>query len=256
MKKTLIQLVQEVLESIDGDEVNSYADTTESLQVANIIRDVYWDLIAGTEFTSIKAPFQLTASSNSIYPTAMYLPAGYTTLEWLMYDQTVDVTQPQNFKPLISLPLETFLRMSYGFDPLDSNVVTYTLPLNNGNSIRVLSRKDGPPTYYATPDDVTIIFDSYMASVDTVLQSSKSVAFGDRLPVWNMIDSFIPDLPEKQFSILRNESKATASAQLRQTTNANAEKRARKAWVVSQRTRDKIDSNKPGTTKTNNYSRR
>ena len=255
MKKTLLQLVQEVLESIDGDEVNSYADTTESLAVASLIRDVYWDIIASTEFTASKGPYQLTATSNSTYPTVMYLPSTNLTLEWLMYDQTVDVTKPQNFRELIFLPLEEFLLRSYGQDQADANVVTYTITLPSGRTLRVLSRKDGPPRYYTTPDDQTVLFDSYLSTVDSVLQQTKTIAFGERYPSWNMIDSFIPDLPEKQFSILRNEAKATASSQLRQTTNSNAERRARKAWIISQKTGKKIANKILPALNSKNYAR-
>ena len=45
MKYTLLQLVQTIASSMDSDEVNSISDSTESLQIANIVRSVYYDLI-------------------------------------------------------------------------------------------------------------------------------------------------------------------------------------------------------------------
>jgi hypothetical protein len=244
MKKTLISLVQEVLESIDGDEVNSYSDTTESLQVANIIEATYWDIVSTVTFPSMKLPFQLDSSANVLQPTLMTLPSTNLTLEWLMYDQTIDVNFPQNFAFMKYIPLDEFLIKSYGNDQTDVNVITYNVTLNNGDTLRVLSRNDGPPTVYTTIDDSQILFDSYTSDVESTLQSAKTIAYGERLPVWNFINSFVPDLPDKQFTILRNEAKATAAAQLRQQTNSNAEKKARRGWITSQKTGRKIPNPK------------
>lgn len=240
MKRTLIQLVQEILESIDGDEVNSYSDTTESLQVANILEAAYWDIVSTTTFPAMKLPYQLDSAGDVTKPTLMTLPGTNLTLEWLMYDQTVDTTYPQNFTYMKYMPLSEFLPFIYGNDQLDTNIITYNITLNNGDTMRVLARKDAPPTYYTTIDDTQILMDSYDSDVDATLQSTKTIAYGERLPVWTLNDAFIPDLPDKQFTILRNEAKATAAVQLRQQTNANAERKARRGWITSQKTGRKI----------------
>lgn len=40
-KRTLLDIVQEILNDMDSDEVTSINDTIESLQVANIVRSCY-----------------------------------------------------------------------------------------------------------------------------------------------------------------------------------------------------------------------
>ena len=44
MKLTLLEMVQDILSSMDSDEVNSITDSTEALQVARIIRDSYIEI--------------------------------------------------------------------------------------------------------------------------------------------------------------------------------------------------------------------
>ena len=50
-------MVQDVMSSMDSDEVNSITDTTESLQVARIVRACYFDVV------SVKLP-EFTTSTN------------------------------------------------------------------------------------------------------------------------------------------------------------------------------------------------
>lgn len=46
MNYTLLDMVQRILEAMESDEVNNYDDTPESLAVANIIKEVYYDIIS------------------------------------------------------------------------------------------------------------------------------------------------------------------------------------------------------------------
>jgi hypothetical protein len=41
-KMTLLEIVQDVLNDMDSDEVNSISDTVEATQIANICRSVYY----------------------------------------------------------------------------------------------------------------------------------------------------------------------------------------------------------------------
>ena len=45
-KKTLLEITQSVLSSMNSDNVNSISDIEESLQVAEKAREVYEDLMA------------------------------------------------------------------------------------------------------------------------------------------------------------------------------------------------------------------
>lgn len=63
MDKTLLDLIQEILSSLDSAEVNSYLDTTESLQVARILESTYWDIVSTSSFPGIFSYYNLTPST-------------------------------------------------------------------------------------------------------------------------------------------------------------------------------------------------
>ena len=55
---TLLEMVQSLLSSLEGDNVNSISDTQEALQVAQVVKDTYFSLISRRywsfmEFTTV-----------------------------------------------------------------------------------------------------------------------------------------------------------------------------------------------------------
>ena len=45
-KMTLLEMTQNILSAMDSDAVNSIGDTVESLQVADVIVETYYELFA------------------------------------------------------------------------------------------------------------------------------------------------------------------------------------------------------------------
>jgi hypothetical protein len=84
-KQTLLTIVQNILSRMSSDEVNSISDTTESLQVANIVQNKYRDIVAREGSVPSKRLFSLTASGDSTKPTLMYIPADISKVDWLKY---------------------------------------------------------------------------------------------------------------------------------------------------------------------------
>ena len=68
MRYSLIELVQRILESMDSDEVDSITDTVESLAVANIVKECYYDIISNLDLPERKDIFQLDGSGDSTKP--------------------------------------------------------------------------------------------------------------------------------------------------------------------------------------------
>ncbi len=52
--------------------------------------------------------------------------------------------------------------------------------------------------------------------MDTTLQTSKTLCYGQIIPTFTLEDSFIPDLDDTQFPLLLNEAKAIAFVELKQ----------------------------------------
>lgn len=70
---------------MSSDEVNSIGDTSESLQIANIIEQVYYNMAARGNLPEHNGLFQLTASSNVLQPTLMQVPDNVTRIDWIEY---------------------------------------------------------------------------------------------------------------------------------------------------------------------------
>lgn len=85
MKYTLLDLTQSVLSSLSAEEVNSIGDTTESMQVAEIIRQKYFDIINRVPLPDHEQLVQLDASLDTDSPVLMFVPEGISNLTWLKY---------------------------------------------------------------------------------------------------------------------------------------------------------------------------
>ncbi len=82
---TLLEMTQNILSSLSSDEVSSISDTVESLQVANIIKNKYFDIVNRSDPPKMDQLFQLTASGDNSKPTLMYMPSTVTRVNWIKY---------------------------------------------------------------------------------------------------------------------------------------------------------------------------
>ncbi len=85
MKLTLLQMTQSILSSLSSDEVNSIADTTESMQVAEVIRQTYFNIISRVNFPEHDQLVQLEPSLDLTQPVIMYIPDGIGKVSWIKY---------------------------------------------------------------------------------------------------------------------------------------------------------------------------
>jgi len=85
MKMNLLQLTQNILSALNSDEVNSISDTTESLQVANIIQTTYYNMLSRYDLPEHNQLFQLDASTVETQPVLMFKPEGISRIEWIKY---------------------------------------------------------------------------------------------------------------------------------------------------------------------------
>lgn len=239
IRYSLLQLVQKVLSSVDGDEVNSISDTTESLQIVHCAEIVYNDLITTADLPEQYDIFNLTASGNTSLPIVMYRPNGYETVDWIKYKKTVDTeTTWTLLKPIL---FDEFLARQDGLNPSDTGVDTLTLT-SNGSTMEIRYYNDRDPDWYTTFNDNTILFSSFQSSVDTTLQSVKTLCYGQRSDLFLSVDSFTPAFDSNMHQIWLHETKALASAEVRQVPNNKAEKSARKGWIKLQDMKEAINT--------------
>lgn len=239
MKYNLLELTQSVLASIGGDEVNSITDTAESLQVVEILRTVYDSIASRSNLPTHKTLFNLDASGNASKPVLMTKPDTITDVEWIRYNIIKDGETDPTWADMKYMTLDNFMCMVQSLKPSETNVESFSHTVN-GFTFTFNYRNDIGPTYYTTFDDNTIIFDAYDAVVDTTLQSIKTLCYGSVSNIFTSSDTWTPNLQAEQFTVLLNEAKAMAWAELKQSSNSKAEQYARRGWTHIQASRQSI----------------
>lgn len=237
-KLTLLDYTQNILSALSSDEVNSISDTTESLQVAEIIRTSFFNIIARADLPDQKKLFQLDASTSEFEPNLMFAPEDIKTIEWIKYFETGS----SMYKYVTILPLQQFSDYVNGYLASDINVDVLNFTTNS-ETFTFNYKNNIQPRFCTVISNFYIIFDSFDITLETTLQSSKTMCHGLSTPVFTMEDTFIPDLDEAQVPLLLNEAKSLAFLELKQLTHAKAEQEAKRQWNTLQK--DKSIDNKP-----------
>lgn len=350
---TVLDMTQEILSSMTSDEVNSISDTTESLQVANILKRKYYDIISRGDLPEHNQVFQLTPSIDAASPVLMYVPDGIGHVEWIKYYDTnpLDNSNSQNdqygaysqhgvntdlvanangwsttsttsntigigshtftvasglnisatqtataavvggtasmtgtvtsysgttlvlnittlqgsgtysswtisnsngvtdvpgYQYVTMLPIRQFLDMINTFNQSDLDVESFTFSDDSNNfngDFTFFYKNDRQPQYCCILSNYYVIFDSYDNSQDSTLQASKSMCFGQVVPTFKLVDTFIPDLDAQQFPLLINEAKALAFYELKQQPHQLAMQEVKRQWSTVQK--NKSINNRP-----------
>lgn len=212
MKLTVLDMVQNILNAMDSDSVNSIDDTVESVQVAEIIKETYFDLISQRDWPWLREEFSLTGLGDVNNPTKMLLPDNYSKLLYVRYNKKeVAYVVPEEFRAILDTRVEQT-------DVVDSNGF-------------ILNRD---PIYFTSFDDENLVFDAVDKTEEDTLVQSKSICYGVRTPTFTVEDSFVPDLPEKVFPTLLADAKATCFLNLKQQPNAREERRALRGRMIMQ----------------------
>lgn len=230
MKKTLLEIVQEILSDLDSDLVDSISDTVESEQVATIVHSTYQAMMSNRNWPHTRRSIQITSYSDTSTPTHMRLQDNIQELCFLNYDSAKLGSSKKEFLEVKHLEPDEFI---FKTNKEDSSAATVEVVTDPGG-IQLLIRNDRAPKYYTSFDDETLVFDSYDSSVDSVLRSSKVQAQAYVLPTWSMTDDHIPDLPAYAFSALIAEAKSNASFKIRQVVDQKSEQEAgrQNRWIA------------------------
>jgi len=227
MKLTLLDMVQSILSAMGSDEVNSYSDTAESRQVAEIVRRVYFNIINRAQLPEHNDLFSLDPSGDITMPVLMYKPSNVGRIDWIKYDKNdLGVVAEPAYADVFVIPLPQFLSMTHMLNIDETYVDSMVLDQQT-----YYFRNDIQPTYCTIVKDHYIIFDSYNTLVDATIQESKTQCFGQLIPVFTLDDSFTPSMDDQQFPLFLNECISLAFAELKQMTNEKVEQESRRQWV-------------------------
>lgn len=229
---TLLDMTQHILSALDSDEVNTIGETTESLQVAEVIRGVYYDLAADLDLPEHETLIELTASGSLSQPTVMYIPTNTKQIKWVKYNHKLDTETNPNYKDVEYVDLAYFLQITQG---MRGNTLTGSQNVVvNSETFDFVYRTDKMPSYYTSLNDSTLVFDSYDSDIDDTLQKSKTMCMAKIIPDFTMSDNFTPLLNKNQFALLRNKAKNRAFIELKQMENADAARETRRQRIITQ----------------------
>lgn len=233
MKYTLLQMAQIIASSMDSDEFDSINDTTESLQIANVIRTCYYDLVNQAHLPEDKNLFNLEETDETT-PTLMRVPDAFDSVEWIKYDQINPNTSTDHlYTEMHALSVEDFLDRMYQLNTSETSVGTFNLTIN-ASTVPFYYRNEKTPEFFTTLDDTQIVFDSINFAVEPFLDTAKTLAKGRLIQTFDMSDVFTPPLDEDQFQLLLQTAKALAWAELKQTPHSSAERSARVQKISQQ----------------------
>lgn len=254
---TLLDYVQTILSSLDSDTVNSYSDTVESIQVANIVKTVYNDIQARVDLPEHYTLFELNASTDSAQPVLMTRPEDVNSIEWIQYDRILTGATNPNYTDIKFLPLDQFLLMVDGLNVTATEVDSFSwVPTGSSDTISFKFRNEVGPTYYTTPDDLTIIFDAYDSAVDSTLQKTKTRAYGRKDQAFTLNDEFVPFLDRDLSTLLLNEAKVLAFSELKQVGHDVARQWSNRGWTKVQKQKRGIDQDRREIDRAPNYGRK
>lgn len=234
-KQTLLDIVQEILSDMNSDNVNSISDTIESMQVATIVRRTFYNLYNDRIWPHTSRLLRINSSADSAKPTHMVLDENLIKLEWVKYDVRTDLTKSVDYKDMRYVSPREFVDLVMQRDSTAANVTTVI----DYNGTPLLIRNDTMPTYFTTFDDEHLVFDSWYQPLDSILQHSKTQAFGQSEPVFEMEDLFVPDIPAKAFPYFVNEAKATCFLKIKEVFSQKDEQNSnrQKGWLAKEKHR-------------------
>ena len=218
-KMTLLEMVQDIMSDMDSDEINSINDTQESLQVAQILKSTYYNIIDGRDMPFLYEMFQLNALGDNNKPTHMKLPDNVIDVDFIKYNCRKTTDTKDYFKTIMYKIPEDFVYILDQRNSSDSDVTV----INGYNGITLNIYNDKGPSYFTSFDDEHIIFDSYDKAIDTTLTTAKTKCRGKRSVTFTLSDTFTPDLPVQMFTYLLAEAKSNCFLTLKQMPNPKAE---------------------------------
>lgn len=226
MKMTLLQIVQSILNDMDSEDVNSINDSMEATQVASIVRDTFYNITSTRNVPEHQELIKLTALSDTNFPTHFEYPTNTKQIFKVWYKNS-----DGNYREIDYVEPLDFLSMT---DGIQSDYATVNDKVA-GTQLRIANDRD--PSYYTSFDDKYVVFNSYNSNTEVTLQESKVRAYGSKVPVFTIADSFVPDLDVDMFPYLLAESKSVAMSLMKGQPDPKVEQHARrqKNYIQSRR---------------------
>jgi hypothetical protein len=253
MAKTLLEYVQDILSTCDSDDVNSISDTYEAMQVAKIVKNVFYDMVSENNLPTKKKLRALESVSDVTKPTHLKIPDNVSNVLWWKYDVRTGLTDPFKFATVDYLEPQDFLNICNSRDSLDT---THNFVVQLDADVEIVVGKNAGPRYWTTFDNTYIVCDSYDSTVDTTLQQTKTQAMTEETATFLVEDTFVPPIPAQLEMVLYRTAENLAYALLKQAVNPKLEKKEKQMRIRVQRNKTRVESQQNPFKETVSYGRR
>lgn len=225
MKQNLLEMVQRILEAVDGQMIESIEDTREAMQVARCVKESYEHLLYTRDIKAKSDLIQLHSLSDTEHPTVFHINDNIEQISLFKYydkynDRYIDMTWMEP---------EQFVDMCLNRNPTKDNVKNVQDP----SGVRYNIYTDRCPQYYTSFNDSEIVCDAFNSKDGHTLMEQYTVVYGYVQPEFKLEDTFVPDLAPQHFSLLLSTAKVQATYELNKTIDALERDRAMKQKVTA-----------------------
>tara|TARA_Y100000310_G_scaffold319651_1_gene375170 strand:- start:44 stop:766 length:723 start_codon:yes stop_codon:yes gene_type:complete len=233
MKSTLLQVVQSILSDMDSENVNTIADTVEAQQVASVVEDTYFNIIAARDIPEHNKLIPLVSLSSTARPTHFTYPS--RTKQLMRVDYNIGTSSAPDYREIVYVEPLVFM------DRMDETAKKVTTV---DQSVELFVGNDKDPSYYTSFNDNHIIMDAYDASVEATLASNKTRAFCAIYPTFSQTDSFAIDLDQTLMPLLLAEAKSACMSLFKGGSDPKVEQSARrlKSYVQNDQYKTRLAS--------------
>jgi hypothetical protein len=234
-RMSLLEIVQDILSDMNSDNVNSIDDTIEAGQVARMVRSTFMNLYNDRVWPRNAQAFRLTSMADSAKPTHMRMEDEVTEVLWIKYNIAALPTDPIKYRDITYKTPEEFLDLVMARDAS----LDYAETVIDYNGTPLIIYNNVAPTYYTSFDDEHLVFDSYDNTMDSVLQHSKTQAFGYVEPEFQMVDTFVPQIPAKATPYFLSECKSVCHLKIKEVFSQKDEQNSnrQKSWLSRRKSR-------------------
>jgi len=184
MAKTLLEYVQHTLSTMDSDQIDAIGDTEESIQVAELLKEVYYEFLNRDDWPWLERGVIMTSLSDTTKPTHLTIDPNTKILKSVRYRRALD----NKFTELRQLdPCEMIERLSSTGDSRQE--------VEAVSGVYVNVRTDKHPEFWASFNDTEIVLDSFESEVESFIQGTKASTWGSIIPGFQVTDTFEPLVP-------------------------------------------------------------
>tara|TARA_B100001564_G_scaffold329043_1_gene313219 strand:- start:487 stop:1164 length:678 start_codon:yes stop_codon:yes gene_type:complete len=218
---------------MDSEDVNTISDTIEAQQVASVVEDTYFNIIAARSIPEHNKLIPLVSLANNAKPTHFTYPA--RTKQLMRVDYNIGTASVPDYREIVYVEPLVFI------DRMDETAKKVTTV---DQSVELFVASDKDPSYYTSFNDNHIIMDAYDVSVEANLASNKTRAFCAIYPTFSQTDSFAIDLDQTLMPLLLAESKSACMSLFKGGSDPKVEQAARrlKSYVQNDQYKTRLAS--------------